>query len=401
MKAVSLTIASASFKAPRTLHFTTEGLGWECCGRVASEIWPQGVPEGPSTVHGWIAARRRKNVFFTSKLAQIPHETSLSGEEKTVLIKEWYELVGTDYNTRDFTKFNDKLPAIQGLGARLGKRIGSDYLAGHFEYQLLPSLLWLVSSRYAGTTGSNGSRSIPTAVPSWSWASRPHKITIPPYLYSDSFHVSEYLRCEEITPPKDQAHAPSAVLQIHLRGFLWQIGHTGIDLLQALVEPWPDPRNGNFRALLGLGRLGNIHQRPSTVEKEAEREGWQGLVNALPAQHQILELWLPIDEFDRLKGVPERCHDSNAPNTTSSEEWTDLTGRFMEPTPIFLLFMVLSKFRPQCLGLALEKVGEREGVPVCRRLGIFYSRNLDKFGMPAEELAEQFKSMDQSTVYLC
>lgn len=58
------------------------------------------------------------------------------------LIKQWYAIVAKDFMNRDFTDESDRLPALLGIASRVRKLTGSKYLAGHFEHQLLQSLLW-------------------------------------------------------------------------------------------------------------------------------------------------------------------------------------------------------------------------------------------------------------------
>lgn len=290
------------------------------------------------------------------------------------------------------------------MAARLEKATGSRYLAGHFEHQLIPSLLWR-SSQWSPPRPPHDDVLIP--VPSWSWASR-HDIIVFQKELLESTPISRYIGYNVVTAPKDQYHDRSAGLQLQLSGFTWQIGHTGIDLLQADTNT--PSVHGGYRALLGFGNLGDVHQRSITVEDEADWNSWRGFLAALPEQHQVLELYFTLDE--RLASVPDHrqglCSSSSssavARNLTSDERWTDLTDRFMAPTPIFLLFMVLFEpgpWRRRFVGLVLERVADaEENVPVCRRLGTFRTRNLDEFGMAGEGLAQQVKNMKQSMMYL-
>lgn len=152
-------VCQERYLAPRNLYFGATQLYWECCGRVASETFPVGLPArvgGPSKgldphIDG---ARRRKGLG----LSEAPDLDAFS----------LWDLIVSAYSKGKLTYSTDKLVAISGLAARMQKHTKSLYLAGmwrkHLAYQLLwnaSGIQWVVST----------SRPEVYTAPSWSWAS--------------------------------------------------------------------------------------------------------------------------------------------------------------------------------------------------------------------------------------
>ncbi|KFY29082.1 hypothetical protein V493_02567 [Pseudogymnoascus sp. VKM F-4281 (FW-2241)] len=152
-------VCQERYLAPRNLYFGATQLYWECCGRVASETFPLGLPnrlDGPSKSLDPIidGARRRKGLG----LSEAPDLDAFS----------LWDLIISNYSKGELTYSTDKLVALSGLAARMQKHTQSQYLAGmwrkHLAYQLLwnsSSIQWVVST----------SRPINYTAPSWSWAS--------------------------------------------------------------------------------------------------------------------------------------------------------------------------------------------------------------------------------------
>ncbi|KFY11433.1 hypothetical protein V492_04458 [Pseudogymnoascus sp. VKM F-4246] len=127
------------FLSPRTLHFSTTDLFWECRQRDASESFPEGSPEFD---HGNMFHRDWK------------------------LISENWDTIISSYTGSKLAFPSDKLVAISGLAQRAFKENGDQYLAGLWRRDIEFQLLWC--QVHPGTRLLPGSK---YRAPSWSWAS--------------------------------------------------------------------------------------------------------------------------------------------------------------------------------------------------------------------------------------
>jgi hypothetical protein len=76
-----------------------------------------------------------------------------------------WRLVVSAYTARTLTFGSDRLPAISGIAAQFGKVIGSEYKAGTWDPETMPTeLLW------ANYSGNLQPRPVKYQGPSWSWA---------------------------------------------------------------------------------------------------------------------------------------------------------------------------------------------------------------------------------------
>ncbi|KAJ4212833.1 hypothetical protein NW759_011474 [Fusarium solani] len=134
----------------RVIHFSRDAVFWECAELQASECFPKGVPQNE-----FLAAVDRSH-------QQLLRSKDTSREQ--ALGEYWFQLV-TKYSTMDFTYFDDRLVAIQGVADRTQLFFPDTYVCGHFVSQFILSLAWY------------GTRRICTELerskmgPSWSWAS--------------------------------------------------------------------------------------------------------------------------------------------------------------------------------------------------------------------------------------
>ncbi|OCL09963.1 HET-domain-containing protein [Glonium stellatum] len=153
--------------APRTLHFTKEGIAWECHDLTASELYPFGL-------HG---------LRLDSTIMQLRETISQSGS--LVLLGETHKSLGTSalpvdpgdfllswglvvemYTECALTFPGDKLVAIAGVTQPFTQMLG-EHLAGLWRYYLPFELLWSVDS----SLGDVAVRPSQYRAPSWSWAS--------------------------------------------------------------------------------------------------------------------------------------------------------------------------------------------------------------------------------------
>lgn len=137
--------------APRILLFGKKELYWECNEVSGSEIYPEGIVtlENEETMR--LANLRKDWRKIYNKSPQMRWEI-------------WCQVVN-EYSKRNLTRFSDKLVAVAGLAADLGKIwVRVDYFAGIWAYRLRRGLLWCCNQ-------PRHSLRLSYTAPSWSWAS--------------------------------------------------------------------------------------------------------------------------------------------------------------------------------------------------------------------------------------
>jgi hypothetical protein len=127
---------------PRTLHFTSTQLFWECHENVACEIFPQGIPH----------------------FLRIPGEGDKFFDKEPFTRSMWDWMVRR-YSECKLTIAEDKLPAISGLAHIIQSETEDEYVAGMWRKDLEVQLCWYTSNeRKHRKTASY-------TAPTWSWAS--------------------------------------------------------------------------------------------------------------------------------------------------------------------------------------------------------------------------------------
>jgi hypothetical protein len=152
--------------SPRSLHFGTRQLFWECYEMEACEVFPTGLPR---QIHRANAKKLLSSLSIagprshSSSRRSMPRVTAKSSELQKSLT-QWYQIVDA-YTKRCLTRGSDKLVAIAGLAAVMRRILRSRYLAGMWEDNLINQLIWSVPP--------SETRPRPEAYrcPSWSWAS--------------------------------------------------------------------------------------------------------------------------------------------------------------------------------------------------------------------------------------
>ena len=143
--------------ASRTILFGKE-LRWECNELKASETLPD-----LESVYQNISPFRRKNMRGDW--------VNLHKKDDAQRWVVWNSIID-EYSQKELTIFSDKLVALSGLSSELGKVWdGVNYLAGHWSYRFLRTLLW--------STKKNGPQHTAYTTPSWSWAAIDGSIKTP------------------------------------------------------------------------------------------------------------------------------------------------------------------------------------------------------------------------------
>jgi hypothetical protein len=163
----------------KILHFTDTEICWECNSWTRCECRPDAIPLEPDRGYfrimkewapGFHIGRPDYGSAFLNSFAGLNHH------------REWMQLVQL-YTMRDLTFQTDRLPAMAGLAAWMGKLTGMEYIAGIWKEGLKLQLMWYVPENIENIFGRSfypegfssekkeSSRHINYYAPSWSWAS--------------------------------------------------------------------------------------------------------------------------------------------------------------------------------------------------------------------------------------
>jgi hypothetical protein len=159
--------------SPRSLHFGTRQLFWECYETEACEAFPAGLPRQMLRVNAkkLLSALSSPGSLDNSSLS---HPMTRAAAKYSMLLKSrtrWSEIVDA-YTKKCLTQRSDKLVAIAGLAAVIRDNLRSRYLAGMWEDDLINQLTWSVLPSQI--------RPRPRAYrcPSWSWASVDSRVSM-------------------------------------------------------------------------------------------------------------------------------------------------------------------------------------------------------------------------------
>ncbi|KAK0287551.1 hypothetical protein LTR91_003005 [Friedmanniomyces endolithicus] len=162
--------------APRTLHFGKNQVFWQCLSTTACESMPGGVPRA-------IGDAGREELQWRQLVMRTQQPNRLVPREQAELQRVWKAAV-ENYTRCQLTKGTDKLVALAGIAAVVGRVSGEKYIAGMWQTELIQQLSW----RVVGCRGSDGSpskRQQPGDYrgPSWAWASVDGCIEVPPRVW--------------------------------------------------------------------------------------------------------------------------------------------------------------------------------------------------------------------------
>lgn len=158
--------------APRSLHFSTSELIWECSSSLACECTGLGVMScpGESRKKEYSPLREANNVTNISSillngLKVCFTEICQHQASKNDILDFWLWAVEV-YSSLLLSKTSDRPIALAGIAQRISDKINCDYLAGIWIADLPRALLWVSIPRSSLFTV----RSSPSA-PTWSWMS--------------------------------------------------------------------------------------------------------------------------------------------------------------------------------------------------------------------------------------
>jgi len=148
--------------SPRTLHFGTNQLLWECYENESCELFPDGLPDEVTTMKV-----KQKSALKSSLMGHFP---TTSDENSSLLYESWSDVISV-YAKGSLSHDKDKLVAISGLASKFQSFFqGGEYVVGMWKQNLLSQLLW--ETRFGGINGvAFSQRPKVYRAPSWSWAS--------------------------------------------------------------------------------------------------------------------------------------------------------------------------------------------------------------------------------------
>lgn len=338
---------------------------------------------------------------------------------KTTEVTGWYHLITSTYSRKALTKQDDTLPAVEGMAMRLSKRIGSKYLHGHFEHDIIPSLMWsrlkVVTARHVTPKPAPLREHGQSSAPSWSWASVGHNVSVLvhysvqsppawPEIAIAQYHGSASVVCPVDRDDANHNHTNLSHMQrtqIRLSGFMFETGEsltpTKASIWRLKISKQASCERYEYIAAHTLPTPRDATQHNHPVSTREQRAGLEMKPRFRPDRPQLFDS--RVQDKAQSEGqfppaLPPWAHDL-----------PDLPAALAETPHLIFLYLTMTPIGVGCEklpglgGLVLEKIGDEADGPICRRLGTFYQDKLD-FGLSGEELAELIRSMEQSTVYV-
>src|SRR2546423_1541110 len=141
------------FLSPRTMHFHSAELVWECNESLLCECG--GLDERQD---GSQQGNRPKSACADA----------FAGNKNADELRDlWFHLV-TLYSRLKLTNESDRLPALSGLATRFGDLFKDIWLEGLWRQHLPRALLWQACPSLSGESSRTG---LQQRIPTWSWAS--------------------------------------------------------------------------------------------------------------------------------------------------------------------------------------------------------------------------------------
>jgi hypothetical protein len=141
----------------RLLVFSKDELFWNCNSLNASESYPDGIPRAPHKD----MIDRDMEVFKN----YIHQETFIDKKAAVDRLYTSWRAIVPRYTTRLFTKAEDKLIALEGIGTALRKVLGDGISAGLLNTRIAEELLWILDD-----SGTLPESRLDWRAPTWSWA---------------------------------------------------------------------------------------------------------------------------------------------------------------------------------------------------------------------------------------
>lgn len=165
--------------SPRTMHFGSSQLFWECYEGKASEIYPRSLPEWAAPNWTTDAGALKTKLQSLYKKQNRQPSTGCDRESSLIQSREVRDLYVAwggfriCYSGCNMTKEEDKLVALLGITEDFEQVVGDQLIAGLWRNHLLEELCWFT---YPYAWDKPSSKLMRWRAPSWSWASTNQRI---------------------------------------------------------------------------------------------------------------------------------------------------------------------------------------------------------------------------------
>jgi hypothetical protein len=158
-------VLQESMLAPRTLHYGSQQMFWECKSFSHAEGDMTPIPQSPRE-REWSWSRNKR--FLSDLDTDSNNKDATTG--KDILYMRWNSIL-ENYTSRKMTNSSDAFPALAGLASEFNLHLHDEYVAGLWKTDLHRGLLWRIvePETCKGAT--------PYRAPSWSWASKVGQIS--------------------------------------------------------------------------------------------------------------------------------------------------------------------------------------------------------------------------------
>jgi hypothetical protein len=230
--------------ARRCLHYTGQGMAWECDHVQASESG-DAVCLYSTDFQEWGLRIICENMWVGHSVFEVDalhYWAAVEQDSDRLLLRgnAWCSMV-EQYSARSITKQDDRLPALSGIVSLVAQKCDDTelyYLAGLWASFLLEGLLWCGAFR-----DQHSSRPDVYVAPSWSWASLVGPVRFPVYTWFDRVRWQARLNRAKFEP---------------LASYIsHSLAPAGPDLSGQLL-------GGELRLMAPLLRVTDIRQRSST-----------------------------------------------------------------------------------------------------------------------------------------
>lgn len=300
--------------ARKQLSFAKSQVYWECRELVASEQFPEGIPETLRDLSPYNQTRPPTG------------KPTLDLETRADLRDAWTALVDF-YSNCKFTRLSDKMIALAGLAENMRNATEDIYLAGLWKNDLQKQLRWVTDCDVRKQL--NRFRSPTYLAPTWSWAS-----VDGPVMSDDRYCAvnEESLSCIEILDVSIHSEHPSK-----LHSFV------ASRLVLRGIAVWA-------RAL----RAGKSTRHDDDDDWELQPTGHNKISRSLiTTSTHVSIIW------DENMSGPD----------VSPERWPS----FLEERNSNLLCMFLCIEKPYVDGLLLRRLPDRSNGDLYVRMGVFYN----------------------------
>lgn len=180
----------------RCLIFSADELQWVCKTKMACEC---GMTATPPLCYPLLLAYCDDVNDPATQQQQGGDKKELTGssssEDRLLALQDVWRRAVSEYSSRSLTRAGDKLPAFSGLASRFGAGMGSRYVAGLWEDNIIQDLAW---TRLSSLDDLLTRAPLPTEyrAPSFSWASIDDRVWYP---FADYSQKGRWTSCCSIS----------------------------------------------------------------------------------------------------------------------------------------------------------------------------------------------------------